>query len=428
MVLRSTAGDSMDRFLSNQDGAIAVIFAIIAIPLIALGGWGVDYLRLYHVRDALQAQADAAVLNALIEDVDPSRGQWKDVMEAQLQAQYGASGWAGNLRIEGDWVAAGSVFRVTARADVPLTFMKLIPGIPEVQPVSVQAVAQLDEVPPAMPEILVTDLDPEAGDFNRIWLYCFWPDRREGVRDAPRRTQMVPIADNGGSGFTADTGTRSPDDGELYDEWRLLVDSHENGLDSREEGIYRYTTGRGGKRNYIYFTPRCAEGSYLSYRLENVRFARTQSQYWDSGTARNPQSGSDGHRGRFNYYTDSELTSGQPEQYNDLTHPDTGQRVDILETVLCDTEFQCRNYRRDGGLLPNKRANRTPERAAEGCTPENAGKYMYYGWEDRPPGQRGRARDWGDYAWTDSDYDDIRILVRCPEPVVDGERSVRLIR
>ena len=42
---------------------------------------------------------------------------------------------------------------------------------------------------------------------------------------------------------------------------------------------------------------------------------------------------------------------------------------------------------------------------------------MYYGWEDRPPGMPGHQNtggNWQHVAWTDRDYDDIRIVIACP--------------
>jgi len=59
--------------------------------------------------------------------------------------------------------------------------------------------------------------------------------------------------------------------------------------------------------------------------------------------------------------------------------------------------------------------NREPQKAKQSCQP---GKFMYYGWEDRPPG----------LGWTDQDYNDIRIIIECPESVATGEFVVRLIK
>ena len=405
-------GHGMKDFLRREDGVVALIFAVMAIPFIAMGGWAVDYLRMYHVKDYLQSQADAAALTALLEGVEQE--EWEDAFRAEISRQYNGS-WADEIDITGSWLTE-DYFQVTARAKVPLTFMHVIPGIPGTQDVIVNATAELlSEFEPWEPPDFA-ELDPEAGDYNRIYLYCYWPGRDKNDPDLPFRTQMVPIADNGGSMFSPfiyvqtngdvydhralkDNGTyvRDPDLEEMARE--LLMDYPAYGFDGRELGIYE-RDDQGGKRRYKYVMPNCPNGSHMSYRLENVRDARTKSNLWDDG----------GHR--YNYYTDTILTPGQPEHYDGLKMPD-GQKVTILETVLCDTEAECVGES-DGGVIPEGK-NRSPHTATEPCSP---GKFMYYGWEDRPPGIG---------AWTDEDYDDIRIIIECPKAAVVGDRSGRLV-
>jgi hypothetical protein len=413
-------------FLRREDGAVALIFGLMAIPFIALVGWSVDYLRLHHVKDFLQAQADAAAIHALAEDTP--EGQWRLAMLGEIQRQYQGD-WARDITVEGDWVGGGDeFFRVTASADVPLAFMLLIPGIPDVQLVSVAATAQLIKPELVYEAPVFSDLNPDAGDYNRMWLYCYWPDR-VGLNDPERpvRTQMVPIADNSGTTdpngktqfHTADLGVDGfPVDNQLRSEYQQVIEDYTYNLDGREKGIWRQVNGN--PRQYHYLMPRCPSGSHMGYRLENVRFSRTQIQYWDTGAA--PNSGGDGHTGRFNYYSDTVITSGQPEVYDGLIHPGTGQRVDMLETVLCDSIAQCKPVS-EGGIIPEG-PNRTPQKATGACSP---GKYMYYGWEDRPPGVPGSQAGWQHYAWTDRSYDDIRIVIKCPEEQQVGERNARLV-
>jgi hypothetical protein len=85
---------------------------------------------------------------------------------------------------------------------------------------------------------------------------------------------------------------------------------------------------------------------------------------------------------------------------------------EILETVLCPSLEACRPQS-EGGIIPEGR-HRVPERVREACAP---GKYMYYGWEDRPPGR----------GWTDRDYDDIRLIVGCPVIEYEGNKRLRLV-
>lgn len=412
----------MASFRTDDRGVVAVIFALMAIPFIALGGWAVDYVRIKHVQDYLQAQADAAALNALVDVTEDDsclvpNDKWEPIFRGEVGRQYQGD-WARNVDVVGECLN-GTDFRVVARADVPLAFIKLMPGIGDTQRVAVLATSRLIEPLEVREPPISTTLDPEAGDYNRIWMYCYWPDRPDGNPDLPKRTQMVPIADNGGSEFDPDLEV-PPEDRQLRAEYEQVMEDYEQGLDGREQGVWRIVSGAGtGDRVYTYMMPQCSQGSHLSFRLENVRFARTQPQYWDAGAPRN--NGGDRHTGRFNYYTDTHFPDGEVEEYDDLTHPDTGQPVDIVETVLCDTLEECHSG--SGGVIPSG-SGRTPQRADEECSP---GKYMYYGWEDRPPGQTGASGGWQDYAWTDADYDDIRVIVKCPVFETVGERNARLI-
>lgn len=409
-------------FLRREDGAVALIFGLMAIPFMALVGWSVDYVRLNHVHDYLQTQVDTAALNALQPDeqweliaMRPD-APWKAAMEDEIQREYRGD-WARGVDVQGDWVGDG-YFRVTVNADVPLSFINLVPGIPDVQRVSVSATAELVKPTETREPPVNTTLDPEAGDYNRIWMYCYWPERPENDPNQPKRTHMTPIADNGGSVYTADI---------TYSDPALLADYNSGNQNLREDGVWEWRGNAGGKRQYVYFMPQCPSGSFMSFRLENVRFARTQSNFWDEGAPKN--NGGDKKSGRFDYYTDTYFNPGDTvEQYAGLHGPaeyvNPGQKVDILETILCDTEEQCDPTHRDS-IIPDRQTNRDPQRASEGCEP---GKYMYYGWEDRPPGLSGRARDWQDIAWTDRDYDDIRIVIKCPVFTVEGDRHTRLVR
>jgi len=118
---------------------------------------------------------------------------------------------------------------------------------------------------------------------------------------------------------------------------------------------------------------------------------------------------------RFEYYTDTEIKNGSYDY-------DLGDWK-VLETVLCDDVKECKPKSK-GGIIPEGK-NRTPVQAKGVCSP---GKYIYYGWEDRPPGMSGPSDDWTDIAWTDRDYDDIRIVIGCPTLETVNDRLVRLTR
>jgi hypothetical protein len=133
----------------------------------------------------------------------------------------------------------------------------------------------------------------------------------------------------------------------------------------------------------------------MSFRLYNVRNSRTTKSNWDRAAVEH-----------YDYHTDTELDQNQAETY------DLGGWA-ILETVLCPSLEKCKPTNQ-GGVIPYGK-NRNPVRAREACAP---GKFMYYGWEDRPPGR-------GD---SDRDYDDIRVIIECPVVTIVGDQTVRLIR
>jgi hypothetical protein len=143
-----------------------------------------------------------------------------------------------------------------------------------------------------------------------------------------------------------------------------------------------------------YTWPECPEGQSLSFRLRNVRDSRADAQ--------------NGRRLRgteYNHYSDTRIEESR--EFYDFA----GRS--ILETVRCDTLEECRPTTQ-GGVLPFGK-NRTPNVETRVCVP---GKFMYFGWEDRPPG----------LGWTDRDYDDILFVVRCPTGLDVAYGSSRLVR
>jgi hypothetical protein len=130
----------------------------------------------------------------------------------------------------------------------------------------------------------------------------------------------------------------------------------------------------------------CDDNENQSLQLRNVREARTEP----AKRLTNPT---------YNYYTDTTMETSGPEAgipaYN--TNPPS-----ILESILCANLAECKP-RADGGILPNNHeVDRTPAVNKKACS---KGSLVYFGWEDRPPGA----------GWTDRDYDDIRLVMTCPD-------------
>lgn len=224
-------------------------------------------------------------------------------------------------------------------------------------------------------------LDPEAGDFNEIYVYCY--DTLGTGASETRRTQMTLVSNNmpAGQDIVAISGGRVGENPPEKVNW-----------------------------------PRCNQrGQTLSFRLRNVRHVKANPVLWanEGATVSGLQPG----RPEFNYYTDTVLNEGT--EIIDL------QGFNILETVLCDSISQCTPGTLGSQIPGGRNRAATRQRETQPCQP---GRFMYFGFEDRPPGQAGRADNWLWPAWTDSDFDDIRIVMKCPNGGRLGDAVVRLVR
>jgi Flp pilus assembly protein TadG len=339
---RAAARSSVGRFLRERAGNIGVVFALLSVPMVGAVGLAVDYQQLASARQFLKSQVDAAALGGAGAGPDGDAARWLERAERATRAHFAQSGWPATMEVSGGWISDDRSV-AEARATVDLAFVRILPGIPDAVEVSVRAVAEL-----ALPRLVyeepeLAQLDPEAGDYNRLSAYCFDP-AAAGAIGEDGRSQFTVIADNAGP-------------------------------------------------SYDFSMPRCEAGEVLSYRLLNVRDARTRPHFWD-----------DPLRERYVYHSDTTISGG-------LEHYDL-DGWSILETVLCPTLDDCRPIS-EGGIIPEGK-NRVPVRADEACTP---GKFMCYGWEDRPPGR----------GWTDRDCDDIRLIVGCPVFEYEGEKRLRLV-
>lgn len=364
----------ISRFFRDRSGNVAIIFALSLVPVIGVAGVSVDTARLVNVRTSLQAEADTTALNAAVGGLDQNFNAQISAMRDRVMSNFGASGLS-NLDVSGQW--NGLDFSVDASARVSTVLIHAVPGIGDSVRVSVRSTARLHQPLLQYEPPEVSWLDPEAGDYNRIYVYCFDPDPDSGKTLEQRRTQRTPVQDNNGINFL----TRWPNQ---------------------------------------YQWPRCEEGETISFELYNLRFSRTnpdridQNPNNDSNWCQHSPTTGFPYPCRHRHFTDTARVNGL-EQH-------TGLQYDILETVLCESAEECRPAS-EGGIIPSG-TNRTPQKATQGCSP---GRYMYFGWEDRPPGLPGGTANWTQMGWTDRDYDDIRIVMECPQLDTAGERYVRLI-
>jgi hypothetical protein len=348
---RCLTGEKMRSFLANRKGNIAVVAAVAVLPIIGAAGAAIDYSRADNVRAFMQAQSDMAALGGAQLGPTGDPKAFLEHVKFYTEQRYGIDSWVSAMSVEGKWLNDLD-YRVTARGRIPVSVLGAVPGLPDDVPVSVISTARLAEPRYVYKPPTMTELDYEAGDYNRVSVYCY--NEKNKTKPDKGRTQMTEISDNGGT-------------------------------------------------KYKYTMPRCGADETMSYKLLNVRLVRDQPSKWD-----------DPKQTRFEYYSDTVVKAGKDKHSTSMTK--------IMETVLCDNLKECKP-KSQGGIIPEGK-NRKPVSAKATCSP---GKYMYYGWEDREPGLSGPDDDWTDIAWTDKDYDDIRIVIGCPELEKAEDRMVSLI-
>lgn len=364
----------MRRIFADQRGNVAIIFGIGVIPLLGFAGAALDYNRASNVRTFLQTKSDATALNAAVNGNQQDHSALLSQLKAEIENNYKT---ITGVSVSGTWLGENR-FQVEARAKVDTAMVHILPGVDSGIDVSVRAVAQITPEVVSYEPPQKFDLEPDAGDYNELYAYCF--EYASPGNPQARRSQMTLIADNDG--------------GEYDFDW-----------------------------------PKCGEGEALSFRMRNVRHARAYPGLWDN---RNQPP----YRAEYDFFTDTTLDNGV-EQHTIRREvvwvPDHWQQwhpggryspgtFNVLETVRCDSFEECVGKSK-GGILPEGK-NRTPNLESRPCEP---GKYMYFGWEDRPPGQPGPSSTWTEPAWTDRSYDDIRIVMKCPSTGTLGNRIVRLI-
>jgi hypothetical protein len=285
--------------------------------------------------------------------------------------------------VQGAW-SDGSSYTVSAQVPVPTTVIGLF--IPTMT-VSVRATAQ------ALWRFTRTEIEgfnmsPEAADYNELYAYCYKESTKE--RLGPIDPASLP-----GTGKNDGPQIRRLD-------FQKIADNSDVGVARRPANL----------------SVICGPDEVASYHLRNIRGARQDpSRHGPEAVNHNRPCGETVSHSRFGetwrHYTDSTMardaTAGALPQFNTCYR-------DLVETIVCDRREDCLTRAMGGsGAIPDfMPKNRTPATASRACAPD---RFIYFGWEDRPPsiGQ-----------WTDRDYDDIRLTVRCPQDLTPVRGPARL--
>jgi Flp pilus assembly protein TadG len=355
------------QFAQDRRGAVALLFGIAVIPLLGIVGAAVDYSRAVEYRTFLHRETDLAALAIASADM-PNTETVKTDLRNRALTHFGpanAQNPVQSVTVSSDWTG-GELLTVTVSSTYKPSILRSVPGLSD--PVTVAVSTDVSRIPAKwqwrLPEI--TDLSYEAGDYNRISVYCYDETKKNSANKGRRLETLTAISDNGGTSYKNVT------------------------------------------------MPSCKDGETLSFQLRNVRNSRTNKNNWDNKDAEH-----------YLYFTDTEadpntrilkniVTGGREDKNGNITYSDM-TNAPILETILCDTKTICQT-KKDGGTLPNDNETHNAVTATAGCT---EGKYMYYGWEDRPPFPN---------SGSDKDYDDIRIVVSCPTLVKISDKEVKIVR
>ncbi len=403
---------ALHRLGRNEKGAVAVIFALMTPAIMAGLALTIDISMYRIAHSRLQAAADAAALAGLQTMVAGGDASSRAIAIAgdNVPSDYGNIVTANDITIgtfssENGFVpGAGAdvnAVRVVAMRNegrgnaVAQIFSQLFTD--QRANINVEAIAARPiNVFYQPPELTI--LDNEAGDMNEMYVYCY---QTQGTgTPASRRTQMTLIANN------------MPANRNVVNESRNAVVDANRAPAPTGTSQGRVNANPPSKDDLVW--PRCnEEGQTLSFRLKNIRHAKSNTQLWNNPGA--TISNKTPRRPVYDHYTDTAINNGA-ESFAGLT----GKT--ILETVRCDTLSKCDPSKPNNAIGAPKK-NKTPRVDTSGCEP---GKFMYFGWEDRPggPGAKG---DWLDPDWTDKDFDDIAVVMRCPRSGQLGDGRARLV-
>jgi Flp pilus assembly protein TadG len=448
-------------FARDTRGNIALLFGLSLVPMVGAASVAVDYSTASGVKTVIQAEVDAAALEAVKAAVDvqtdpahasKSAAQRQTIIDERIAtilssrtliARDRISAANTNLVYSGQWAdPLMTEYRVTASVDVKR--MARVLSSKTVTPVGASATARMrfDAVmKSSKPEMLRPGFN--AGDYNRLYAYCYNKNETDPTK---RRTQMTAVTSNGStsSGMEVDRAdifknVEMPecdvDKGETLS-WRLqnVRDQRTNSArwpkDVKGTLTATYYENGAVKWHTVYTdgvvstvtTGGTATGPVKSTKTKQVW--RSDEPTGVNGTSTNPKV-----RQLYNHFSDTIVDANTGLETFSFRGDQMGYAapINIMETVVCSTKELC-NPDKPGSLVP-KGDNRTPTPASTKCEP---GKFMFIGFEDRPyvPGRpAAEYSTWGSGYWTDRDYEDVTFVISCPSVQITGyTQAISLIK
>jgi Flp pilus assembly protein TadG len=365
---------SIRKLFRDRRGAVAVSF-VVMLPIMLSGmALAIDYSNYRLAQTRLQTAVDAGALSGVAAANTTSTAMVTsavNMVQWNVPADFGTVTQASDVTVgkytaTGGFVADNSAganavrvvaVRSTARGNAAARIFSMFISDQALTLSATAIAARPTNVFYEPPE--VTTLQANAGDFNELYAYCYNPA----------------------------TNTRGP--------LNLI------GNNNRRGGITGMPLNANPALNIQMPStsnwPTCTQtGESVSFYLRNYINANgNPSVLWT--TTRN------------NYYTDTRLTNGVESS----TLFGAGK---LVETILCPSKEQCTPVESGGPantmIESSEGRGRTALMETRACEP---GKYMYYGWEDRPP------------PGGDKDYNDMRMVLRCPKSGKLGDNAPRLV-
>jgi hypothetical protein len=363
---------TLKRFKKDDRGVTAVIFSLALLPILGAAGAAVDYSRAINVRAALQKAVDAAALQAVS---TRKHGQAFDAA-GMFVGLYQNRVTPNAPQVEGGWSGPSS-YTVSAQVTVPTTIFSIFQPTMEVRvTATAEAIWRFTRT-----EIEGFNMSPEAADYNELYAYCYKGDTKQ---------RLGPI----------DPASLNADGPIRRLEFQKIADNSNAGVARRPASL----------------SVICGTGEVASYHLRNIRGARLDtSRHGPEAVDHNRPCGETTSHSRFGetwrHYTDSTLRNdarpGELPQVNTCFG-------NLIETIVCHRREDCLTKAMGGSLPDFMPKDRTPQTASRACPADG---FIYFGWEDRPPGIG---------QWTDRDYDDIRLTVRCPQDMTPTRGPARL--
>lgn len=370
-------------FVSQDRGAVGITFGVTAMIVMFCVGCAIDFGRAYSMRSALQKASDSAALNGVNAEAAIALER---LAAAQNLLPNHTGRYGGTInQLTANWLSTTD-YEVIAKAEMPTSFLRAMPGDVLSIRASTRSVARSYKMKVVAGPPSKIDLSYEAADYNQVWAYCFDPNwQSNGTRASDEGTKFQSFS--GSLSFVKTVATNENRFGRS--DFVLIADN--------------------GGSTIPFSMPTCKEGERMSYMLYNSRNTRTSPSSWKNGSSSCGTALTQTGKSCYTWYTDAKVDANGVERHN-------GTSPYQLETVLCD-DAQC-TAPLGGGTIPgNNQRNRIPQ-VANACQP---GKFMYFGWEDRPPQNQGGNGTGAPYAagtadpGGDRDYDDIRLIVSCPQ-------------